>query len=384
MKYLLPVIVIVMVIAPAISQAVDYLPLAACGLKEQPTDASGNRTGDPSIDYTKACSTCDFYRVLKNAGDFGLYMLLPSLLILFLVIGGILMILGAIVNDSWRLKGLRIIKNTLIGALIALTAWLLLTTLAKLLAPNQSDAPWYILKCEKLEEVFKVPESAIKEKAFYWTYGRLPEPETIPPESSQIDSTSVTATRGLKCAGGLQWRGSYSGLTAEKIDAILRGAKSPMAGSGNNILAAAQKYNIDPALALAVWIKDSSMGTAGVGSYIKNPGNVTAGINERVSGGKGCFISNSTRDTTIYSTNNCPGGCAGDRSWFCYDSWAVGAADWFRYADLYKRENTVNTFISTYAPNNENNTRLYIDQVCERIANMSVDKNKVLQSCGCR
>ena len=226
-KNLIVIIALVVVLVVPLQSvvAVDYLPLAVCGLKDQPKDADGKRIGDLSIDYTKACATCDFYRVVKNGADFGLYMLLPSLLILFLVIGGLLMIFGAIVNDSWRLKGLRIIKNTIIGALVALMAWLLLTTLAKLLAPSQSDAPWHILKCENLENLIFIPKE-LAERKFLFSFGKLPPPEeNTAPATPRIFTSAPSSGTIQVCTDNSYfsaWGPNYLSTYCNKYDPALQ------------------------------------------------------------------------------------------------------------------------------------------------------------------
>jgi len=106
--------------------------------------------------------------------------------------------------------------------------------------------------------------------------------------------TPVTQASGRSVVGG-------PSLSAQKIDSILSSAGSPAAGDGNVFTLDSAQYNIDDAVALAFFHRESSYGTAGVATQTHSLGNI------RCSDGYSCI--------------------AGFRS---YASWQDGITDWFR------------------------------------------------------
>jgi hypothetical protein len=102
------------------------------------------------------------------------------------------------------------------------------------------------------------------------------------------------------------------------------------------------KYGINSAYALAFFIKESSCGTAGSNLASHNFGNI--------------------RWSQGYATL--------DNTWRAYPSWNAGMEDWFKLLkENYLRGGTATLadVVPTYAPESENDTTLYINQVMDRV-----------------
>jgi hypothetical protein len=67
-------------------------------------------------------------------------------------------------------------------------------------------------------------------------------------------------------------------LPAATVDAIFKSLGSPMNGTGQVVVHASQKANIDDAFALAVWWTETNDGAAGVGLADRNPGSVRGSV----------------------------------------------------------------------------------------------------------
>jgi uncharacterized membrane protein YgcG len=135
-------------------------------------------------------------------------------------------------------------------------------------------------------------------------------------------------------------------ITPEKIDQVLKDANSPAAvpGMGQYICDLGQKYNINPAVALAFFVQESSAGTAGVARETHSWGNI---VGEGPAGQVGRFRA--------------------------YHDYKEGVADWFRLIhDKYLAPpekggfgcQTLSQIISHYAPSSDgNNERGYVANV---------------------
>jgi hypothetical protein len=143
-------------------------------------------------------------------------------------------------------------------------------------------------------------------------------------------------------------------ISAEQIDLILRRYNSPFAGRGQKIYDLGKKYDIDPAYAMAFWLKESTIGTRGWAVSTMNPGDI--------------------RGTSR-------GG------WTYFASWDDGVEAWFQYmrstyidgnlnfvnADGYgctphKPCQTIEQIIPVYAPASDgNNVNEYIRQVRQAV-----------------
>lgn len=136
---------------------------------------------------------------------------------------------------------------------------------------------------------------------------------------------------------------SNTGITAEQIDMILTLRGSPMAGTGYRWIELGQEYGINPAIVLAMFIKESSAGTAGASVRCKNAGNIVA-----------------TRTTTKYWDGTRSG------RWRKYATWENGLGDMFlllyRYKTVFGRD-TVSKMVARWAPSFENNVGKYVRTV---------------------
>jgi hypothetical protein len=128
---------------------------------------------------------------------------------------------------------------------------------------------------------------------------------------------------------------SDTGITAEQIDEILTLRGSPMAGSGSRWMELGRVHGINPAIVLAMFIKESSAGTTGASVRCRNVGNIVA-----------------TRKTSQYWDGTRSG------RWRKYASWEDGLGDAFLLLSHYKvglgRE-TVERVIARWAPRSDGN-----------------------------
>lgn len=134
-------------------------------------------------------------------------------------------------------------------------------------------------------------------------------------------------------------------ISPENIDRVLSKYNSPAVGLGKSLYSLGIKYGIDPAYALAFFIKESSAGTAGIATVTKSIGNI--------------------RVTPGYQNYQ------GFRK---YTSWEEGAEDWFKLIkNLYVSKwglNTVEAIIPVYAPAADNNNpTAYISSVNRLVTN---------------
>ena len=118
-------------------------------------------------------------------------------------------------------------------------------------------------------------------------------------------------------------------LSAVKVDAILRDAGSPAAGSGQTFYQDSLTYGIDDAYALAFFHEESNYGTKGAATQTLSIGNI-----------------------------NCTDGynCIG--RFRAYSSWSAGIDDWYKLIkDVYVGQglSTVESIIPHYAPSSDNN-----------------------------
>lgn len=129
-------------------------------------------------------------------------------------------------------------------------------------------------------------------------------------------------------------------ITPQQIDAVLAEYGSPATGSGQRVYDLGVEYGIDPAYALAFFIRESSAGTAGVAVRNRSWGNITCG-----------------------GWPNCP-----DGRFRRYASWEEGAEDWYRlirveYIDK-RGHKTVEDVVPVYAPaEDENDVEGYIEAI---------------------
>lgn len=174
---------------------------------------------------------------------------------------------------------------------------------------------------------------------------------------------SATACPGVPLMGWLRsWRTQSRGLTvqaaprisAARFAAVLQQAQSPAAALSAELYAICVEEGIDPAVALAFFVHESSAGTAGLTKQfgLKNWGNVR-----------------SPEDISLGIVIPIPG-----RGNFAkYASWQAGLRDWCKrikgpkYAGV--GLTTVETILPKYAPSSDNNNPArYAEAVRQMVA----------------
>ncbi len=110
--------------------AVDYLPIVQCDNSYNPTP----------------CTTCDFFKMVKNVIDLGLYVMTPVLATLFFIWAGFQMLLSG-ANPGMYSGAKKIFTNTIYGVIIILTAWLVANTFIQLLGPSNIAGNWWEFQC---------------------------------------------------------------------------------------------------------------------------------------------------------------------------------------------------------------------------------------------
>lgn len=145
-------------------------------------------------------------------------------------------------------------------------------------------------------------------------------------------------------AGDMPMKGPPT-ITAEKIDEVLKSYGSPATGLGQVIYDEGVKRGINPAVALAFFIKESSAGTAGIARETNSWGNIRG--------------------------DNGPAG--GIRGFKAYNNFEEGVKDWYRLIDdKYLAQPSeggrgythLSQVIRTYAPQSDgNNEKNYVATV---------------------
>jgi hypothetical protein len=134
-------------------------------------------------------------------------------------------------------------------------------------------------------------------------------------------------------------------VSAEQINTILASYNSPAAGTGQAWLDLGQKYDIDPAFALAFFIHESTAGTHPGWAGLKPDGSSTHNVGNIICAG--------------YAT------CYG--RFRDYGSWEEGIEDWYRLIAVEYIEGrgteTVAEIIPIYAPAFENDVEAYVRTV---------------------
>lgn len=135
---------------PLVASAAEYLPLVPCGLNP-PRDNDGNILPKPwplADSYYESCTRCDTFRLIDNVFHFVLEGIVPPVAAVLFIFAGLMILLGGAIPARIAL-GKTIFKNTFIGLLIILSAWLVANTFIKSFVPGQAaDAPWYRLVCD--------------------------------------------------------------------------------------------------------------------------------------------------------------------------------------------------------------------------------------------
>lgn len=134
-------------------------------------------------------------------------------------------------------------------------------------------------------------------------------------------------------------------LKPEQIDQILATYGSPAVGTGQDWYELGQKYNIDPAIAVAFFVHESSAGTNPAWAGLKSDGSTTHNVGNIICAGYArCY--GRFRD---------------------YASWREGIEDWYRLIDVEyikgRGHQTIADVIPVYAPAFENDVQNYINVV---------------------
>ena len=165
------------------------------------------------------------------------------------------------------------------------------------------------------------------------------------PGSKPLPTTAQQSSEySARSAGDHDLRGAPS-LTADQIDRILASYGSPATGTGEVWLRLGQKYEIDPAYAVAFFIHESSAGTNLRWAGMKPGGATTHNVGNIICAGyPRCY--GRFRD---------------------YTSWEEGIEDWYRLIAVEYIQGrgtvTVAQIVPIYAPAFENDVQGYINAV---------------------
>ncbi len=114
-------------------------PLVPCGIKGYPD-----------------CTKCELLHLVRHLIDFMLLAAGPVLATLFFIIAGVYIMLGG-ANPGMLAQGKRIFKDTVIGLLIIMLAWVITNTLINTLVQqavgpgiNFSFDTWWAISCAQL------------------------------------------------------------------------------------------------------------------------------------------------------------------------------------------------------------------------------------------
>jgi hypothetical protein len=97
-------------------------------------------------DQNEPCTVCHAGELAKNLFDLIIKYLMPVAAVIALMVGGFFFFFGG-ANESALKTGKTIIRNTLIGVLIVLAAWLVVNTLVHALFPQNVANSWYKFQC---------------------------------------------------------------------------------------------------------------------------------------------------------------------------------------------------------------------------------------------
>lgn len=89
--------------------------------------------GDPIVPCTNDCTQCELLHLVRHVVDFILIAAAPIIATFFFVVAGVYIMLGG-ANPGMLATGKRIFKDTFIGILIIMLAWLITNTIIQTLA----------------------------------------------------------------------------------------------------------------------------------------------------------------------------------------------------------------------------------------------------------
>lgn len=140
---------------------------------------------------TQPCTVCDIFILVQNVINFIVESLVMPLAVLFLLYGGILMLLpgfGGEKSVSMYQRGKKVLTNTVIGIIIVFLAWLAIDTVIKILGgkiasdfQSSEYMPWNAIQCTG--QMFQPPSEPQP--------GATPPATTSPPVSPLPPPPSV-------------------------------------------------------------------------------------------------------------------------------------------------------------------------------------------------
>lgn len=165
--------------------------------------------------------------------------------------------------------------------------------------------------------------------------------------STVSDTTQVGGTSGAELANA-------DALTLDQITTLLKneGRRGEnMLPYAQQIYDSAHKFNINPLFAIAMYVHESSLGTAGAGKTCRNPGNISHRSDDYSSSG-------------ITGLGNCNAVYGGSSRWEGFSTYGDGvqAQMWLlRVNYLDKGQTTLEEIIHKYAPSSDgNNESAYV------------------------
>lgn len=117
-------------------------PIVPCGMTP-PADFVG-----PLTPEQQPCTQCELFHLVRHVIDFLMIAATPILATFFFIVAGVFLMLGG-ANPGMLSTGKNIFKNTFIGILIVMLAWLITNTLIQSLADPSifGGGSWYSFSC---------------------------------------------------------------------------------------------------------------------------------------------------------------------------------------------------------------------------------------------
>lgn len=116
------------------------LPAQAISVPGWPIVPCGTSTTFP-------CTRCDLFKLIKNVVDFITGGLMPPVAVLLFVWAGFLILMGG-ANPGLVTKGKEIFKNTSVGLIIMLSAWMITNTIIQSVGAKYNNAQnWWQFVC---------------------------------------------------------------------------------------------------------------------------------------------------------------------------------------------------------------------------------------------
>ncbi|OGM96333.1 MAG: hypothetical protein A3B86_04300 [Candidatus Yanofskybacteria bacterium RIFCSPHIGHO2_02_FULL_38_22b] len=105
--------------------------------------------GDPIVPCTDKCTQCQILQLVRNVIDFLMIGAAPVLATAFFIWAGVYMILGG-ANPDMLSRGKEMFKNTIIGLLIVMLAWLITNTVIQTFKGTGAGGSWWSVTCQQL------------------------------------------------------------------------------------------------------------------------------------------------------------------------------------------------------------------------------------------